>query len=379
MAYTKIPVNDAVLLVRALGLLVSQAGIYGPSHKVTQSAAKTVFAELEEAVRKYGPVEIALKDKRVLLNGSIDGLDVAAGKNLVDRMNLHKIGGMIFLPPPDLSEFLTCITLFGTPPASLAAQGGFGDALKKAGLRSVQVVTVEYQRVADQEIAMPLAPPSAETLEKAAQRRSAADSGILDLSAAWERDFGMKTAEPETPPPEMSPRSVRQERAATLAALLRDTAALLEQEGALSDEAQHQKVLSAITRIRDTLVKSTAESERQIAALADQVDDDRQTIASIESAAKRRGIGLKISRAELVERYAELNQEIVQPLTVSTGVIDLLHSGKGGPLTESQRDLLKLASDSVERVNQLVAYMSRIAGLPESFTPDSTIISDSYR
>lgn len=380
MAYTKIPVNDAVLLVRALGLLVSQAGIYGPSHKVTQSAAKTVFAELEEAVRKYGPVEIALKDKRVLLNGSIDGLDVAAGKNLVDRMNLHKIGGMIFLPPPDLNEFLTCITLFGTPPATLAAQGGFEEALKKAGLRSVQVVTVEYQRVAEQETSMPPeTTPPAELSERPVPRRSAPDSGILDLSAAWERDFGMKAAEPEPQPPAVSPRSVRQERAAALAALLRDTAALLEQEGALSDEAQHQKVLSAITRIRDTLVKSTAESERQIASLADQVDDDRQTIASIESAAKRRGIGLKISRAELVERYAELNQEIVQPLTVSTGVIDLLHSGKSGPLTESQRDLLKLASDSVERVNQLVAYMSRIAGLPESFTPDSTIIADSYR
>lgn len=380
MAYTKIPVNDAVLLVRALGLLVSQAGIYGPSHKVTQSAAKTVFAELEQAVRKYGPVEIALKEKRVLLNGSIDGLDVSAGKNLVDRMNLHKIGGVVFLSPPDLNEFLTCITLFGTPPATLAAQGGFEDALKKAGLRSVQVVTVAYQRVAEQETAMPTeTPPPAEPSERPAPRRSAPDSGIMDLSAAWERDFGMKSAEPEPPPSETPPRSARQERAATLAALLRDTAALLEQEGALSDEAQHQKVLSAITRIRDTLIKSTAESERQIAALADQVDDDRQTIASIESAAKRRGIGLKISRAELVERYAELNQEIVQPLTVSTGVIDLLHSGKGGPLTESQRDLLKLASDSVERVNQLVAYMSRIAGLPESFTPDGAIISDSYR
>ena len=69
----------------------------------------------------------------------------------------------------------------------------------------------------------------------------------------------------------------------------------------------------------------------------------------------------------------------MQPLTVSTGVIDMLHSGKGGALTESQRDMLKLASESVERVNQLVAYMNRIAGLPESFTPNAAIISDTYR
>jgi CBS domain-containing protein len=78
-------------------------------------------------------------------------------------------------------------------------------------------------------------------------------------------------------------------------------------------------------------------------------------------------------------RIAELNQEIVQPLTVSTGVIDMLGSGRAGPLTVSQRDMLQLASESVERVNQLVAYMRRIAGLPESYTPDAAIIRDSYR
>ena len=60
-------------------------------------------------------------------------------------------------------------------------------------------------------------------------------------------------------------------------------------------------------------------------------------------------------------------------------MIDLLYSGKGGPLTESQRDMLKMASDSVDRVNQLVIFMRRISGLPESYTPDLEIIEDSYR
>jgi len=382
MAYEKIPGKDAVLLVRALGLLVNQAGIYGPTHKVTQSAARSVFAELEHAIKTYGPVEIALKDKRVLLNGSLDGLDASAGKNLMDRMNLHKIGGLVFLAPPDFTEFLACVALFGTPPLTLAAQGGFEAAMKQTGVRSVRVVTVAYQRVVEQETAQPFMPSLPSETEKPTQRNSGVGgSEVTDLAAAWERDFGMKTAgEPATPlSADETPKSARQERAAKLAALLRDTATLLECEGALSDEEQHERVMAAITRIRDTLLASTRDSERQIAALADRVDDDRQTIASIESAAKRRGIGLKISRAELVERYAELNQEIVQPLTVSTGVIDMLHSGKGGPLTESQRDMLKLASESVERVNQLVAYMNRIAGLPESFTPNAAIISDTYR
>lgn len=368
-AYTKLPERDAVLLVRALGLLVNQAGVYGPAHKVTQSAAISVFAELEASVQRYGAIEIALKDNRVLLNGALDGLDAASVKNLVDRMALHKIGGLLFLPPLNRDEFLICITLFGTPPATLAAQGGFEAALKQAGLRSVQVVAVAYQRVNEAE-----AP-----LTNAGEQRSEpiTSAGLADLAAAWARDFGPQDAEPEEP--ETPTVSAQQDRAAQLASLLRETAAMLERDGALTDAQQQQRVLEAVTRIRDTLATSTRESERHIAALADQVDADRQTIASIESAARRRGLGIRLTRAELIERYAELNQEIVQPLTVSTGVIDMLGSGKAGPLTPSQHDMLRLASESVERVNQLVAYMRRIAGLPDSLTPDTAIIADSYR
>ena len=378
MAYSKIPDKDAVLLVRALGLLVHQAGIYGPKHNVTQSAARSVFVELEQALKTFGPIEVAVKDNRILLNGSVEGMDAGADKNLLDRMLMHKIGGVVFFTPPEYAEFLRCVELFGTPPAQVAAEGGFDAVLKQAGLRSVKVVTVAYQRVAADNPEPPPLPDEEHNMPAEQKRSAGLDGGVLDLAAAWELNF-RSGAEGLQPQPAPSTAAARKERSLALAALLRDTAALLEREESLSEAEQQLKVMEALARIREALIASTAESERQIAALADQVDEDRQKIDLIESAAQRRGVGLKITRGELVERYAELNQEIIQPLTVSTGVIDLLHSGKGGPLTETQRDMLKLASDSVERVNQLVAYMGRIAGLPDSYTPDMGLIADSYR
>lgn len=386
MAYTKIPNNDAALLVRALGLLVNQAGIYGPTHNVTLSAARSVFAEVERTVKSYGPVEIAVKDKHVLVNGSMDGVDAVSARNLTDRMALHKIGGIVFLAPADMAEFLRCVALFGTPPLTLAAEGGFEEALKKAGLRSIRAVNVAYQRVTENEV-VPEAPAAPAVPEKpvAEAPRKRPDPGygtaVLDLSAAWGIDEG-GPEESVAASKQAAANKVadsRKKRATELAALLRETAQLLERDEALSDEAQHEKVMAALGRIRDTLIESTAESERQITVLANEVDADSQTIASIESAARRRGIGLKLTRKELFERYAELNQEIVQPLTVSSGVIEMLHSGQGGALTDAQRDMLQLAADSVSRVNQLVAYMNRIAGLPASYTPDMGIISETYR
>lgn len=381
MAYAKILEKDAVLLVRALGLLVNQASVYGPTHKVTRMAAGSVFSELARMVAAYGTVEIVANEKEVLVNGSAEGIGPVVGKNLSDRMALHKIGGIVFLSPSDLNEFLTCVSLFGSQPFALAADGGFEGAVKKAKLRSIQVVTVAFQRVVGDSPAEPPPPvpepePKAHPAPSEAQGRPAVRGGVgvLDLSSDLSMD-----EDAEEKPHKDTARDDRERRASSLAALLRETASLLEQSGAQTTDMRHQAVVAALEQIRRVLTTMTADSETHIATLANELDDDRQTIASIESAARRRGIGLKLMRAELVQRYAELNQEIIQPLTVSSGVIDMLNSGCTGSLTESQRELLKMAAESVSRVNQLVAYMSRISGLPESYTPDAAIIQETYR
>ncbi len=385
MVYAKIPEKEAVLLVRALGLLFNQAGVYGSAHKVTQSAACAVFAEVQRAVAEYGPVEFTVMNGNVLVNGLSDGIDSATGRNLRDKLQIYRLGGLLFLDPLRQEDFVFCIKLFGLPPANLLQQGGLEEVLRKADLKSVRSVSVSYQRVGEN-IAMKKAPaPSVPAIPTEPAScpavpgvpRPAGGVGVLDLSSA------LNGAEDEQEPGHddaaSSSSEERKKHAAEMAALLREAAALLEQDAASADGAGHQRMLKTLKNVRDMLDRATTRSEKSIATLADQVGEDSKTIASIESAARRRGIGLKLTRGELVERYAELNQEIVQPLTVSTGVIDMLHAGKGGPLTDAQRDMLRLAAESVDRVNQLVAYMSRIAGLPTNYTPDSGIISETYR
>ncbi len=387
MAYAAIPEATSVLLVRALGMLVNQAGIYGPAHNVTQGAARSVFAEFEGALKTYGPIEIAVgNDNLLLMNGAGDGLGPAVGKNLLDRMLLYKIGGLLFTPPLDQREFLYIVQLFGTPPVKLGAEGGFEAVLKRANLRSVRAVSVAYQRLTGDEPAVetnkekslyfsaePVAPRTAEPLKPTKPE-------VLDLSAALAgtAPLGFRGADSETGKSAANAQQMsRRRRAQALAEMLRDTAAALERS--FDDASSVDAVNVALGRIYDALADMTAGSRRDIAVLAGEVDEDSKTIASIESAARRRGIGLKLTRSELMRRYAELNQEIAQPLTVSTGVIDLLNSGKAGRLTDAQKELLAMAAEGVERVNQLVAYMSRIAGMPDSLTPNAEMIADTYK
>ncbi len=86
-----------------------------------------------------------------------------------------------------------------------------------------------------------------------------------------------------------------------------------------------------------------------------------------------------LTRKELLEQYAEINQEILQPVTVSAGALDLLLSGRCGDLSSSQKELIHLAFEGMERVNQLIAYTNRISGLPESLQPDAGVVRDTYR
>jgi signal transduction histidine kinase len=388
MGFQAIPDTEAVLLVRALGLLFHQAGIYGPSHNVAQTAARCVFAELEQMLNTFGPIEIATGENLMLVNGASEGLGAAAGKNLLDRMTLYKLGGLLFMPPLDQREFLYLVQLFGTPPAKLAQDGGFEAVLKKADLRSVRVVSVAYQRLTGDE-------PAAETDKTKslyfssdpvtsrmdeAPKAAIAKPGILDLSFALAGGQSLRHGETRAAPitaTESPSQTTRRERAQALAAMLRDAAAVLERGMDAPDSAD--EIGLAIQRIRGALTDLTAGSRREIATLASEVDEDSKTIASIESAARRRGIELKLTRDELMRRYAELNQEIAQPLTVSSGVIALLQSGKSGALNDSQRELLKMANEGVERVNQLVSYLTRIAGLPDSLSPDEGLLRDTYR
>ena len=78
------------------------------------------------------------------------------------------------------------------------------------------------------------------------------------------------------------------------------------------------------------------------------------------------------------DRYAEINQEMLQPMTAAIGSLEMLQSDKGDKTTAAQSELIRLAHESMQRVNQLLKYMNKISGLPETLTPDADVIKGTY-
>ena len=158
-----------------------------------------------------------------------------------------------------------------------------------------------------------------------------------------------------------------------LAALLtRLTEVVSAAPSAAGNDAAPDAVLITIgnTEIR----KTTARAETKIDALAEEVSK----LASSSSAEAGDG-QKKLAYDRIIATIAEICQELRQPLAVVNCTLGIMTSGMLGTLTESQRDTLRLATDSGQRLALLVDKLVAISGVPASLAPDQDLIKKLYR
>lgn len=375
MHTTPLPRNTTLSLLRSLGMLLQQAGMYGLQHNVAKLALREASNQFESALAVYGTIAFIKTETVLLVNGiPVDTKDPIAHL-VAQKIGSNDLGGLIFKPEMTNEAFTTFAKLISSSQATLEKLGGMKKAIENAGLTTIATSDTAYKQVTDDS-------PVAQTAKTPAQSKSTR-TGVIDLSEA----FGEKETESmlNTPSPESSretgikkAREKRSKNIGRIITMLRATATLIENEGLLPGELGQQQILASIERILKMVETTSNETRAQIAKLAGQVNADRQTIANIESAARKNGIGFNLTRKELLEHYSEINQEMIQPITVASGALDLLLSEKGEDMPFSEKELLKLAQEGIQRANQLVEFTNRISGLPKSYTPNQELIRDSY-
>ncbi len=350
---TKIPLDTILSLVREFGLLINQVAIYGIAHKIIQGQAVVFFNNLIQLVTTYDGVEFSIQGDKVTVNGSTDSIDLMTVRNLREKMLLHKLPSISFLPVLTQQEFLTFLSYLGTPPVRIQDQGGFAALIKQANIEGVLLDHIVYKRVS--------------TKEKPSE----------PASPTWAvKKTEAPPVDPSTLPPAQA-RTRREQVKTEFLSLLAEVTQLISEEGDLEIAEQNQKVIDTLRSIRDTLRESTEPSKERIATLLGHADYPAPGKFNAPLL-KKKPKPLKLTHKEYLERYAELTQEIAQPLTVTNGVIELLQEGHAGALTEMQMQFLNLALDSVDRVNQLIRYMHTLSGEPESYQPDTKIVKETY-
>ncbi len=209
-------------------------------------------------------------------------------------------------------------------------------------------------------------------------RDSADDAGRLEQIRQEMLTAGFQEREWEVLLDEsgVNARPSRRSPDASVAVLLERVGQLAaQQDSAEGGTRDMRHALEAIGQEVDALIRHT---QGQTATLAQRVEADRNTVAEMESQARARGVGLALSRVELLDSLAEINQELMQPLTTSSALLQLIRSGKTGAISDSQRELLDTAAEGMERLETLVAYLQRISGFPVALSPDHTLLSEVY-
>jgi len=351
---TPIPLHDAFRLIREFGLLINQVSIYGVAHKIIQQQAVTFFNSLIPLVTSHAGVEFSIQGEKVSVNGSSDGIDPMMVRNLKEKMLLHKLPSIIFLPVLTEQEFLTFLSYLGTPPGRIQEQGGFAALIKEANMKGVRIDHVVYKRV---------------SAKKSPSEPASTTCPVIP-----------KTEEAPVDPSQLAPalaRTRRQQVQTELSSLLAEVSQLISNASDPESAEQNQKVIETLRSIRDTLRQTTEPSKERIATLLGHANYPAAEAFHATGLTKKPKI-LKLTQKEYIDRFAELTQEMAQPLTVTNGVIELLKEGHAGSLTDRQTQFLNLALDSVDRVNQLIRYMHTLSGEPESYIPDTSIIKETY-
>ncbi len=83
------------------------------------------------------------------------------------------------------------------------------------------------------------------------------------------------------------------------------------------------------------------------------------------------GEGHNMTRQELLTALSEVAQELMQPLTAINASLEMMLHGYVGDVTEDQRDLLLLASNSGEHLKYLMRELVNIVGCPTNKGIDS--------
>jgi hypothetical protein len=157
----------------------------------------------------------------------------------------------------------------------------------------------------------------------------------------------------------------------TLLASLEQTARETSAGAGSSAGDELDRLLGSVQSEMRSIMDRTA---GRIRFLTDELQVDESAVAALEDAARAQGQAVRITRRQLLEMLAEIAQELCQPLSVVQCSLDMVSSRMLGEVSDSQMEMLKLALESVTRLQGLVEGLRTVAGVPQSLTPDPGVL-----
>ena len=148
--------------------------------------------------------------------------------------------------------------------------------------------------------------------------------------------------------------------------------------GAVSPE-NTEKLHEHVVEVEREVESMAAGTQQKIKHLVEDISADEETIEKVEKQVAKEGKQLRMSRKRLLEVLAEAVQELCQPLAVISCSLDMITTGSLGEVNPNQTEMLKLATESIQKMSLLADNLRNISGLPEELNPDAEIQASLYQ
>ncbi|MFU8780521.1 MAG: hypothetical protein ACNA71_05795 [Kiritimatiellia bacterium] len=430
--------NDRRDFAQRLCLALRNVQVYGADHSVSASSLRAFYDGLVSLLDCFPEVDVSLAEGKVLLNGQPCELRMADDV-LAQRMQKCDLDTFTFLDSVsriEVNRFISWLATGADPQKGQEAYVGIkiadsvyarisrreqaestqegtagsgaagGDAAKVADVGGVKKFDLDDMLNATPAAAVGVSAVGLDTLAMnqhvnrflAQQRladeqrrqmiamlqRNAADPNAL---GAMRAQFMASGGKPEdwavlcgeagiNKPLSSRKKEVHAERDQEIERL-REEVEALRKRCALG-QVDPDSVSQELGKIRGSLDGLIEGTSLRTGSLVERINADRVPIAELEKQARESGAPIHLSREELLESLAEINQELAQPLTVSSALLDLLGSGRMGYIEPSQQELVNVATDGLARLEIVLKYLQRLSGVPNALAPDQGLLREVY-
>lgn len=139
-------------LVRELGIIFSNAALYGPTHQVTLNAFKACLDQLQKQLQKEPDILFALTDEHLTVDGHPIESKGPGQSVLTQQMSRLGINGLSLMRGLTLEEFACCVEALSAKADKIMAQGGLAQVLERQSVTHIRVKQMSFKVVTEDEV-----------------------------------------------------------------------------------------------------------------------------------------------------------------------------------------------------------------------------------
>jgi hypothetical protein len=139
-------------LVRAIGMVFSQALTYGPEHGVTKKTIASTFDTINKGLAQCGELQFSITDDALLVNNVSVNLKNPLAKGFASHLIQRDIRNFSLEKSLTLEKFGSLIEVLNKKADVIKSEGGFAHVIGKTGIEGVRSAKISFVQVTEDDV-----------------------------------------------------------------------------------------------------------------------------------------------------------------------------------------------------------------------------------